>query len=73
MKRYANKSRHSGVIAYEKGPDFIRLLFRDNSDVYTYSNRSAGKTNVERMKRLASEGEGLTTFVTRNVKDKFER
>ena len=73
MKRYRSKNGKSGVAAYENGQDFIRILFRDSPEVYTYSNRSAGKSNVERMKRLALEGEGLATFVTRNVRNKFER
>ena len=73
MKRYPDKHGNSGVVAYESGKDFIRLLFRDRADVYTYSNRSAGKTNVDRMKELARQGEGLSAFVSRNVRDKFER
>ncbi|WP_223845585.1 hypothetical protein [Flavobacterium selenitireducens] len=73
MKRYNANNRNSGVVAYEFGPDYIRLLFRDSAEVYTYSHRSAGKSNVEQMKRLAAEGHGLTTFVTRNVRHLFER
>jgi len=60
-------------VAYESGPDFIRLLFRDSSEVYTYSVRSAGRANIETMKRLAGAGEGLTSFVSRNVRNLFEK
>lgn len=73
MKRYGNKNGNAGVVAYETGQDFIKLMFRDRAEVYTYSDRSAGKSNIERMKRLAQSGEGLTTFVTRNVHDKYEK
>lgn len=73
MKRYANKNGNAGVVAYETGKDFIKLLFRDRAEVYTYSDRSAGKSNIERMKRLAQSGQGLTAFVTRNVHDKYEK
>lgn len=60
------------MLAYEFGPDFIRLRFRDRDDVYTYSYRSAGKKNVDAMKKLAASGKGLSTFVTRKARDKFE-
>ncbi|RZJ68195.1 MAG: hypothetical protein EOO50_01900 [Flavobacterium sp.] len=73
MKVYANKKGDSGVLAYEVGRDFIRLRFRDSDKIYTYSNESAGMQNVTSMKRLAESGKGLSTFVTRNVRDKFEK
>jgi len=73
MKRYPNRSGNAGIAAYESGPDYIRLQFRDSAEVYTYSYRSAGKANVEKLKQLAIEGQGLTTFVNRNVRHLFER
>jgi DhnA family fructose-bisphosphate aldolase class Ia len=73
MKRYANKQGTSGVVAYEIGADFIRLKFRESEETYSYSYTSAGKANVEKMKKLAAAGQGLSTFVTRKVRDKFEK
>lgn len=72
MEPYKNKQGNSGVLAYELGPDFIRLRFRDRDDVYTYSYRSAGKRKIESMKKLAKTGKGLSTFVSRHVRDQYE-
>lgn len=56
----------SGVVAYEAGPDFIRVRFR-NGDTYLYTCESAGAYNVDHMKELAAAGKGLSTFVSRTV------
>ena len=40
--------------------------------VYTYSHASAGKQHVEKMKRLASEGQGLSGYISKHVKDRYE-
>ena len=66
MQTYRNKSGESGVIAYEIGDDYIDVKFK--SGVYRYSYHSAGKTNVEKMKKLAKSGEGLNAFINVNVK-----
>lgn len=70
MKRYANASGHSGVTAYEIRPDAITVAFRDGG-VYRYTYASAGRDNVERMKLLAAAGRGLSTFITRSVRDRY--
>ena len=70
MRPYKNTSGHSGVISYEITEDGIIVRFTDAIYSYTYS--SAGKKNVERMKRLAESGEGLSTFISREVKERFE-
>ncbi len=72
MEKYANLSGNSGIVAYEIGDDFIRVKFCDGH-VYVYTYASAGKTNVEQMKRLAREGRGLNAFINRNVYDAYER
>ena len=53
MERYRDIDGDSGVLAYETGPDFIRVQFKDNS-VYLYTYTSAGSHNIERMKLLAA-------------------
>ena len=71
MKRYTNLSGNSGVFEYDIGPDFVRVKFLGSS-TYLYTYRSAGVENVEHMKRLAKDGRGLATFITRRVRDAYE-
>ncbi|HSI94934.1 MAG: hypothetical protein ACAH09_01505 [Methylophilaceae bacterium] len=68
--RYGNRARNSGVIAYEIKRDFIRVKFVDGS-TYTYTYRSAGRENIERMKVLARSGRGLSGYISTHVKDRF--
>ena len=62
MKRYGNLHGNSGIAAYEEGTDFIRIRFTSGS-VYLYTYESACKEDIEEMKELAREGEGLTRFI----------
>lgn len=72
MERYRNRGGDSGIVAYEIGPDFITVKFSDRS-VYLYTYRSAGRANIERMKRLAIAGKGLHSFINRRVNKKYAR
>jgi len=62
MENYGNLGGDSGVVAYEIGPESIKVKFRDGW-IYEYSYRSAGQINVERMKSLARVGQGLNSFI----------
>ena len=73
MEIYKNKSGDAGVKTFETGPDFIKVRFRDSSKIYKYSYTSPGKEHVEHMKILARQGAGLTTYISQNVKSKFEK
>lgn len=70
MEPYKNLSGNSGVVAYEVGPDYIKVKFRDG-DVYLYNYSVTGRDNVEQMKELAIEGGGLSTFISRYVRDDY--
>ena len=70
MKRYKNLSGNSGGLAYEIGEDFIKVKFRDGG-VYLYNYHRTGRDKVERMKELAEEGRGLSTFISRYVKERY--
>lgn len=72
MKRYGNRHGHSGVLAYEIGPDSIEVKFV-NGEVYRYTYGSAGRTKVEQMKALAESGQGLSAFISRHVRGAYER
>lgn len=70
MKPYKNLSGNSGVLAYETGEDYIKVKFH-GGDVYLYNYSVTGKFNVERMKKLAEEGKGLSTFISRYVRERY--
>lgn len=66
MTPYANRGGDSNVVAYESEQDAIAVQFGDGS-VYLYTYASAGWASIERMKSLAEAGEGLNSFIQRNV------
>lgn len=70
MKRYKKINKDSGVYAYEIGRDNIKVQFNDGS-VYLYTYVNTGKQHIEQMKKLASSGKGLTTYININVKEKY--
>ena len=68
MIPYQVINRDSGVLAYATGTDYIDVKFKGTSKVYRYSYQKAGKENVETMKALAQSGDGLNSFINKNVK-----
>lgn len=72
MAYYINRNGNSGVRAYEIGDNFIIVHF-SNLAVYEYNYQVTGIENVEQMKQLAINGEGLNSFINRNVKLKYSR
>ena len=69
MKKYRGYKK-SGVLAYEPGPDWIKVQFKDGT-VYTYSYTSAGRIHVETMKELAQKGKYLATYINSYVRDQY--
>jgi hypothetical protein len=59
-------------IAYEVGPDFIRVQFRGGA-TYLYTDASAGAHHIEQTKRLAAAGNGLNSYIMRHVKHGYAR
>ena len=72
MRTYKNLSGDSGVLAYDLGPDFITVKFLDGVK-YRYSYACPGKLFVERMKKLATAGKGLSTYISQTVRERYER
>ena len=70
MPRYANLSGNSGVVAYQAGADSITVEFV-NGQKYLYNYQSAGPANVETMKKLAAQGQGLSAFISAVVKNVY--
>jgi hypothetical protein len=71
MRRYAARGGDSGVVAYATGPGWIDVRFRDGT-VYRYTEASAGVPAVQHMKALAASGQGLSTFISREVRGAYE-
>jgi hypothetical protein len=67
MPRYLNRGGDSGVVAYETGDNSIEVAFRDGS-AYLYDVQSTGGANIQTMKQLAADGQGLNSFISRVVK-----
>lgn len=71
MEAYrSNSGKRSGVIGFEIGEDFILVKFR-GSPTYKYSNTYTGTERVERMKELALNQKGLSTYIAQR-KPRYE-
>ncbi len=70
--RYGHEDRttRSGVVAYEIRDEWIDVEFA-NGDIYRYDERNPGPVDLELMKRFARSGRGLTTYISRYVKDRY--
>jgi hypothetical protein len=74
LHRYHNLSGHSGVVAYELGEDTITVKFAgDDSPCYLYDAHKPGLQAVWEMQRLAKAGKGLSTYISRHVRDNYAR
>ena len=67
MELYRDVDGDSGVAAYERGPDFIRVAFTTGA-IYLYTYASAGAQHIETMKQLAASGDGLNAYINRWVR-----
>ncbi len=72
MMNYKRLAGDSGVVAYRLEEDAIEVRFVDGA-VYRYSYASTGRAHVDQMKLLAMEGKGLSTYISKYVRDKYAR
>ncbi len=72
MIRYKDLEGHSGVTGYELHDESIRVEFNHDA-VYEYTYASAGERIIEKMKKLAVAGKGLSTYISQTVRERFER
>ncbi|WP_391488707.1 hypothetical protein [Leclercia tamurae] len=70
METYQNRGGDSGIVAFEIGEESITIQFRDNS-LYLYNSIRPGNITVDYMKRLARNGEGLNSYISRTVRKNF--
>lgn len=67
MEHYKDLDGDSGIIAYEIGNDSIEVEFNGGA-TYLYNYGSAGREHIEKMKVLAVSGDGLNSYINKNVK-----
>ena len=70
MTPYADPHGPSGVAAYTLGAAHIDVRFKSGA-IYRYTVLSVGQANFDHMARLARAGEGLSTFISRVVRDPY--
>lgn len=70
MEHYKNLGGNSNIVAYEIGPDSIKVQF-GNGSIYLYNYPITGKEKIERMKELPIYGSGLNSFIGRFVKKAY--
>ena len=71
MTPYGGHAKKHGVLAYEIQPDAIDVEFTSGW-VYHFSYQKPGALRVEHMKQLAESGHGLSTFISKHVKNRYE-
>jgi len=71
MIQYKNIAGDSGIKAFEISEHSITVQFTTGA-TYLYTYSSAGKKHIEKMKKLALAGKGLSTFISQNVKDNYD-
>jgi len=72
MENYSNLGGKSGVSKYESGDNYIRVQFSDGA-IYLYDFSRPGALHVNRMKELATMGQGLNSYINRQVRSNFAR
>lgn len=71
MRQYGGHIRKHGVFAFEIQPDAIEVEFTSGW-IYRFSYEKTGAPRVEQMKKLAEAGTGLSTFINRHVRNRYE-
>ena len=70
MTPYKDISGDSGIVAYEIEGDSITIEFRKGG-TYRYDANKPGAGHVSVMKGLAQSGDGLNTYINKNVRKNF--
>ena len=68
--RYGNRSGRSGVAGYAVVGNGIAVRFADGA-IYLYDRDCPGAAHVQRMKQLARDGAGLSTYISRRVGHRY--
>lgn len=57
-------------LTYGIAPDSIAVEFKDGA-IYLYTEESASRSDIERIKDLAVAGRGLSTFIVSHVRQDY--
>jgi len=69
MKPYLNLGGNSNVVAYEIEADSITVEFASGAHrFYLYDRHQPGTMHVENLKRLAQAGQGLNSYIGKNLR-----
>lgn len=71
MKHYGNKTGESPIVGYEIGKNSIVVVYSDGNK-YLYTFEIPGKRHVLAMMELAEKGEGLSTYISKYVRENYE-
>ena len=72
MQQYGNQGGDSGVVAFQISAGVIVVKFSDGWH-YIYNSARPGHAIVLEMQRLARNGQGLNSYISRVVKDRWAR
>ena len=72
MTPYRDWDQDSGIKAYELGPSYMDVAFKDGA-IYRYTSLSAGQAHIDRMIVLARSGDGLNQFINRAVRTRYSQ
>lgn len=72
MTPYKDLAGSSGVESYEIRDRSIVVRFK-YAGSYIYNYDSPGVDEVETMKKLAQQGSGLSSYISRNVKRRYAK
>ena len=70
LENYMDLSGGGGITGYKFLQKGIILQCK-LKDLYLYDFNKPGKQHIEQMKIVAEEGQGLTTYVNKNVRDNY--
>lgn len=70
MQSYQNLNGNSKVDQYAIAEKEIRVRFV-NGHEFTFNHIAPGKTHVDKMKQLATQGSGLNNYITNIVKRNY--
>lgn len=70
MVPYKNLSGDSGVVAYAIGKGWIDVRFVEGG-TYRYTLGSVGAADLATMQALAVQGRGLSSFISRQVRERY--
>src|SRR5689334_18273680 len=67
---YRSGRGSSGVVAYALADDSMHIQFR-SGDVYVYTPAATGRLHLKVMKQLARANAGLSTYISRQVRERY--